>query len=79
MNNGLSLLKIITGLSKTLNIANQLLPLYSQIKPIIQKRNDIFSSIQTFNNKLANPISNNSINNNLSNKPINNNGPTFFQ
>lgn len=52
MNNGLSLVKIITGLSKTLSIANQLLPLYTQIKPIISKKNDLKSSLQTINNKL---------------------------
>lgn len=74
MNNNLSLIKIINGLSKTINIANKMLPLYNQIKPII-----INSS------KVLNNINNNTINKQkqitTSNKPqeVNNNLPTFFQ
>jgi hypothetical protein len=45
MNNNLSLLKIINGLSRTINIANQMLPLYNQIKPIILKGNELLSNI----------------------------------
>lgn len=79
MNNGLSLVKIITGLSKTLSIANQLLPLYTQIKPIISKKNDLKSSLQTLNNKL-NKIKSLPPQNVSTIKVINNNGgPTFFQ
>lgn len=33
---GLSLSKVISGVSKTLNVANQMFPLYMQAKPIIQ-------------------------------------------
>lgn len=43
MNNNLSLTKIINGLSKTLNIANQMIPLYKQVKPIILKTNEIIN------------------------------------
>lgn len=79
MNNGLSLVKIITGLSKTLSIANQLLPLYTQIKPIISKKNDLKSSLQTLNNKL-NKIKSLPPQDVSTIKVINNNGgPTFFQ
>ena len=74
MNNNLSLIKIINGLSKTINIANKMLPLYNQIKPII-----INSS------KVLNNINNNTINKQkqitTSNKPqeVNNKLHTFFQ
>lgn len=79
MNNGLSLVKIITGLSKTLSIANQLLPLYTQIKPVISKKNDLKSSLQTINNKL-NKIKSLPPQDVSTIKVINNNGgPTFFQ
>lgn len=79
MNNGLSLVKIITGLSKTLSIANQLLPLYTQIKPIISKKNDLKSSLQTINNKL-NKIKSLPPQDVSTIKVIKNNGgPTFFQ
>lgn len=81
MNNGISLLKIITGLSKTLNIANQLLPIYKQVKPLIS----------TYTNSLKKLPLNNQTRNNT--KQINtsttehtqdittssNNKPTFFQ
>lgn len=45
MSNNISLLKIINGLSKTINIANQMLPLYNQIKPIITSSSKMLSNI----------------------------------
>ncbi len=45
MSNSISLLKIINGLSKTINIANQMLPLYNQIKPIITSGSKMLSNI----------------------------------
>ena len=33
---GLTLSKVVGGISKTLNVANQIIPLYVQAKPIIQ-------------------------------------------
>lgn len=45
MSNNISLLKIINGLSKTINIANQMLPLYNQIKPIITSGSKMLSNI----------------------------------
>ena len=47
MNSNFSLLKIINGLSRTINIANQMLPLYNQIKPIISNGSKFLSSINT--------------------------------
>ena len=47
--NSLSLGKIIGGLSKTLNIVNQALPLYKQIKPIINNASGILSIFKEFN------------------------------
>lgn len=47
--NSLSLGKIIGGLSKTLNIVNQALPLYKQIKPIIKNASGILSVFKEFN------------------------------
>lgn len=47
MSNNISLLKIINGLSKTINIANQMLPLYNQIKPIITSGSKMLSNINT--------------------------------
>ena len=72
MNNNLSLIKIINGLSKTINIANKMLPLYNQIKPII------INSSKALNNININTKSNKVTNDNPP-KKVNNNLPTFFQ
>lgn len=47
--NGLSLGKIVGGLSKTLNIVNQALPLYKQLRPIISNAGSILSIFREFN------------------------------
>ena len=72
MNNNLSLIKIINGLSKTINIANKMLPLYNQIKPIIINSSNalINININTKSNKVTNDNPQKKVNNNL---------PTFFQ
>lgn len=67
MNNNLSLTKIISGLSKTLNIANQMIPLYKQVKPILQKTNELITKQPT---KQA--TENTKVDNQT-------NSPTFFQ
>ena len=80
MNNNFSLLKIINGLSKTINIANQMLPLYNQIKPIITNGSKLLSNINIPNSTKEN--TNKIINKkNELETPTNNtnNLPTFFQ
>lgn len=39
---GLSLSKVIGGVSKTLNVANQIIPLYMQAKPMISNAKNAF-------------------------------------
>ena len=39
---GLTLSKVIGGVSKTLNIANQIIPLYMQAKPMISNARNAF-------------------------------------
>lgn len=77
MNNGLSLIKIISGLSKTLNIAREVIPIYKQVKPIISNSGKLLSGLNNFSlNKQKND------NNNTSTtelKKITNNNPVFFQ
>ena len=76
MYNGLNLTKIIGGISKTLNVANQVLPLYQQLKPIISNAKDITKIINILNG----PDSKSKTNNNLEQKKVSNqNLPTFFQ
>ena len=76
MNNNLSLLKIINGLSRTINIANQMLPLYNQIKPIILKGNELLSNINL--PKSQSETTQNNISKETQQKE-NTSLPTFFQ
>ena len=81
MNNNLSLTKIITTLSKTLNIANQMIPIYKQVKPLVSKSSEILANVNNFKKNInpnyqqpkaqtqATPSS----------PKISNNLPTFFQ
>lgn len=48
---GLSLTKVLSGLSKTLNVANQVIPLYKEAKPMINNAKTIFSAIKEFGKK----------------------------
>ena len=89
--NNLSISKVIKGISKTLNIANQVIPLYQQVKPIINNASSILSVFKEFNsNDDKNTTSNSSNNikttpkvltNTLSEKKelVANGLPTFFQ
>ena len=43
---GLTLPKVLTGVQKTLNIANQIIPLYVQVKPIIKNAQSAFSVVK---------------------------------
>lgn len=79
MSNNISLLKIINGLSKTINIANQMLPLYNQIKPIITNGSKMLSNIN--NNIKTEPPKKITKDKNLveDNSKNNTSLPTFFQ
>lgn len=86
MNNGLSMLNVLNGLSRTLSFARQIIPLYKQIKPIVAnsgKLLDNFKSIgmKNSNNKsVSNSNSNvNNIFNEDKNQRYNVSYPTFFQ
>lgn len=89
--NNLSISKVIKGISKTLNIANQVIPLYQQVKPIINNASSILSVFKEFNsNDDKNTTSSSS--NNIKTTPkvltntlpekkelVENGLPTFFQ
>lgn len=77
MYNNFSLLQLIGGLSKTLNIANQMIPIYKQVKPLISNSKNVLSNLQKSNiNKVTN-INKQSISN-TQNIVSNTNSPTFF-
>lgn len=45
---GLSFVKILTGINKTLSIANQVIPIYQQAKPMIQNAKSAFRVLKEF-------------------------------
>lgn len=45
---GLSLAKVLTGINRTLSIANQVIPLYQQAKPMIQNARSAFKLLKEF-------------------------------
>jgi hypothetical protein len=51
-----SFTRILGGLSKTLNVANQIIPLYNQAKPLINNARNILGVLKEVNNT---PISKN--------------------
>ena len=74
-----SLGTIINGISKTLNVVNQAIPLYNQINPMIKNARNALGIVKEFN-KSTILRANNNINNIKKNIiPNNNNRPTFFQ
>ena len=75
MNNTFSITKIIGGLSKTLNVVNQLIPLYNQVKPYLGKANKLMNNI----NNLSITQKKNLNSNQHKNNQTQNNLPTFFQ
>lgn len=83
MNNGFSMLSVLNGISKTLNIANQMIPLYKQIKPIVANSSKIFSNFKSLgsnmniNNGVKDKINGNSMESVKTSYNVN--SPTFFQ
>lgn len=75
---------VLGGLSKTLNVVNQAIPLYNQISPMISNARKAISLVKEFSNTSINKTITN-INDNV--KPTiakhinidNKNRPTFFQ
>ena len=83
---GLSFTKVLGGLSKTLGVVNQIIPLYKEAKPMISNAGKAISIIRELGNTTTNRVINNTAKNMAPikekiNKQILNNqkGPTFFQ
>ena len=68
LSNTLSFSKVLSGLSKTLTVANQVIPLYKQAKPLINN----LSSVRTILSSLTKNDSNSSNNSTTANKKTNN-------
>ena len=81
---GLSFTKVISGISKTLNVANQVIPLYKEAKPMINNAKTILGALKDIgkgNNNQTTTLKN-SEKTKKDTTPeariISNNNPTFF-
>ena len=74
---GLDIGKIIGGINKTLEIANKAIPLYNQVKPILQNASSLTNIIKIINTPDNKTNTKKEINE--TKKVSNNNLPTFFQ
>ena len=45
---GLSFTKVLSGISKTLNVANQVIPIYKEAKPMINNAKTILGALKEF-------------------------------
>ena len=83
--------KVLGGISKTLNVVNQVIPLYKEAKPMIQNAKTAFSIIKEIGNATTTKINQNveknvkpikekitEISQNNSRNTENKKGPTFF-
>lgn len=78
--------RILGGAYKTLNIANQIIPLYQQVSPMIKNAKSAFSVLSELNknnktNKNVKPLLNKNIatkKNTIQKKELFLNNPTFF-
>ena len=85
---GLTFGKVLNGISKTLSVANQVIPLYQQAMPMINNAKTIFSVLKKLKSENNNKESKTTDISNLSPKEKiqknifrkeNNNNPVFFQ
>lgn len=82
---GLTLTKVLGGISKTLGIANQVIPLYREAKPMIHNAKTILSVLKDMGSNNANTKTTTKSNNKTTIEketalePIVSKGPIFFQ
>ena len=83
---GLSLIKVLGGISKTLSIAREIIPIYEQAKPMVQNARKAFSVLKEISPSKPSfkplPQTNNSIEQKKTtttrnSSPVNN--PSFFR
>ena len=79
---GLTLAKVISGLSKTVNIVKEVIPIYENVKPMLGNTKKILKYFQNGNNlvlKNSNNILNRQIKKTTSTASNLINNPTFFK
>ena len=54
--NGLSFTRVLGGLSRTLGVVNQIIPLYKEAKPLMNNARNAFNIIKEFSNSTTNKV-----------------------
>lgn len=79
---GLTIGKVFSGISKSLNVINQLIPIYREVKPVIGNAKNILSVLKDVNTSSINKESSTpsiDTKKDISNiENISNNNPVFF-
>ncbi len=82
--NPFSFTKVIGGISKTLGVINQVIPIYKEAKPLVNNARNAISLLKEFGNTATKKVIENT-NKNIGpikekiQKITNEKGPTFFQ
>ena len=82
---GLNFTKVLSGISKTLNVANQVIPIYKEAKPMINNAKTILGALKDIgknNNKTTSSNNSNNVSIKKEETPIkdisSSNAPRFF-
>ena len=81
---GLSFTKVLSGISKTLNVANQVIPLYREAKPMMNNAKTILGALKDIgkgNNNQTTTLKNNKTtkkDTTPKSRTVSNHNPTFF-
>lgn len=84
---GFNLSRLLGGISKSLNVANQVIPIYQQLSPMVQNARKAFGTLKEMTNSKVNKPVNSmpkmaGANNNMKQKRAiinSSNNPSFFQ
>lgn len=81
---GLTFTKVLSGISKTLNVANQVIPIYKEAKPMINNAKTILGALKEFGKSSSSNSSTSSTNQDTTKKDTTleartvSNNPKFF-
>ena len=79
---GLTFTKVLSGISKTLNVANQVIPIYREARPMINNAKTILGALKDIgknNNNSSSTNNTNTIKNDTTQSVVSNNNISFFQ
>lgn len=83
LGSGLSLVRVLGSISRTLGVIRQFAPIYRDIKPLLRKAPLVLEKINNFRRlpfNVNNDISNTDMSNIIEKTPtLSNSGPVFFQ